>query len=166
MSNRDEEKVYDILNKLKIQYNIYRHEPIYTIDEANQLDINIPGQHCKNLFLRNKKGDVHYLVIVDELKQLDLKSLSEKIGCSHLSFASTKRLYKYLGVTPGSVSPFGLINDTDNAVQVLIDKDLIGANEINFSPNVNTATISISYADFEKFIKWCGNKATYISINN
>jgi Ala-tRNA(Pro) deacylase len=165
MTDINEQKLYEILNLLGVKYIRYQHEPIYTIEEANQLDVYIPGQQCKNLFLRNRKGDIHYLLIADEAKQIDLKFLSKQIGSTNLSFASEDRLYKYMGIRPGSVSPFGLINDIEAAVIVLIDKDLIDANTINFHPNVNTATISISYADFEKFIKWHKNKLIYININ-
>ncbi|MGF7060707.1 prolyl-tRNA synthetase associated domain-containing protein [Brassicibacter mesophilus] len=164
MINENEQKLYDILNTLKIEYSRYEHKPIYTIEEANQLDICIPGEHCKNLFIRNRKGDVHYLVLLDQDKKVDLKLLSKQIGCTSLSFASKERLYKYLGLEPGSVTPFGLINDTNKEVQILIDKDLVNASKISFHPNVNTATISISYIDLEKFIKWCGNKITPICI--
>lgn len=164
MINEDEQKLYDILNRLGIEYTRYEHEPIYTIEQARQLDICIPGQHCKNLFLRNRKGNAYYLVILDEAKQVDLKFLSQQIGSTSLSFASEERLYKYLNLKPGSVSPFGLINDIDRTVHILIDNDLIGVNSISFHPNVNTETISISYENFEKFIEWCGNKVTYICI--
>lgn len=165
MINRTEEKLYDTLNLLGIKYIRYEHNPVYTVEEANKLDIYISGQQCKNLFLRNRKGDVHYLVILDEAKQVDLKFLSEQIGSTNLSFASEERLYKYLGLKPGSVSPFGIINDIERDVIVLIDRDLISTSIVNFHPNVNTATISVSYTDFEKFIKWHENKFYYIDIN-
>lgn len=164
MIYENEQKVYDILDLLEIEYIRYEHRAVYTIEEANQLDIHIEGQQCKNLFLRNRKGDAHYLVILDQEKHLDLKLLSKQIGTPSLSFASEERLNKYLSLKPGSVTPFGLINDTEREVKVLIDKDLTGASKISFHPNVNTATISISYKDFEKFIKWCGNKFDYIEI--
>lgn len=164
MINETEQKLYDTLNLLAIKYIRYEHAPVYTIEEANKLDISIPGQQCKNLFLRNRKGNAHYLVILDETKHVDLKLLSKQMETTSLSFASEERLYKYLGLKSGSVSPFGLINDIDREVIVLIDKDLIGADIINFHPNVNTATISVSYIDFERFIKWHENKFYYIDI--
>lgn len=162
MINLDEQKLYDILNLLEIKYIRYEHNPIYTIEEANKLNVNISGQQCKNLFLRNRKGDVHYLVVLDETKQVDLKLLSKQIESTSLSFSSEESLYKYLGLKPGSVSPFGIINDIEKNVIVLIDKDLVSASVISFHPNVNTATISVSYTDFEKFIKWHENKFYYI----
>ncbi|GAA0177116.1 prolyl-tRNA synthetase associated domain-containing protein [Clostridium sediminicola] len=160
-----EQKLYDILNLLGIKFTRYEHSPVYTIEEANKLDVCISGQQCKNLFLRNRKGNVHYLIILAESKQVDLKSLSKQIGSTNLSFASKERLYKYLGLKPGSVSPFGIINDIEREVIVLIDRDLISTSIINFHPNVNTATISVSYIDFQKFIEWHKNKFYYIDIN-
>lgn len=164
MINEHEQKVYDILKLLDINYKRYEHKPVYTVEEANELDICISGQHCKNLFLRNRKGDIHYLVILDDTKKVDLKSLSKQIGSSNLSFASEERLDKYLGLKPGSVTPFGIINDIESEVTVLVDKDLVKADIVNFHPNVNTATIGVSYKDLEKFIKWHKNKVEYVDL--
>ena len=116
-------------------------------------------------FSQKQKRDVHYLVILGDEKQADLKDLAIQIDSTSLSFASEKRLAKYLQVQPGSVTPFGLINDTENIVIVLIDRDLIGVDLINFHPNINTATLGISYEDFEKFLKWSKNKFYYVDIN-
>lgn len=157
-------KVYSLLEELEIPYVKYEHIPVFTIEEADKLDVNIPGVHCKNLFLRNRKGNKHYLVIVEKLKKVDLKSLSEQIGSTSLSFASEERLYKYLNLTSGSVGIFGLINDDEKHVEVLIDKYLAMSNTISFHPNVNTATISIAYKDFEKFLNWCENEIHYVQI--
>lgn len=164
MINEIEQKVYDILNLLEIKYIRYEHEAVYTVEEANKLEICISGQHCKNLFLRNRKGDVHYLVILDDAKKVDLKSLSKQIGSTNLSLASEERLYKYLGLKPGSVTPFGIINDIERVVTVLVDRDLISSDIVNFHPNVNTATIGVSYADLEKFINWHENMINYVDI--
>jgi Ala-tRNA(Pro) deacylase len=162
----EEQKVYDILDMLEIKYTRYEHKAVYTIEEADQLDIYIPGKLPKNLFLRNRKGDTHYLLIVDGNKHVDLKLLSKQIGSSSLSFASEERLFKYLGLKPGSVTPFGLINDTKRAVIALIDRDLVGTSTISFHPNVNTATISIFHRDFEKFLEWHESKFQYVVIDS
>lgn len=164
MITEDEQKLYDILDLLEIKYRRYEHKAVHTIEEANSLVIEIPGKLPKNLFLRNRRGDTHYLVIVDENKHVDLKLLSKQIGSTSLSFASEERLLKYLGLKPGSVTPFGLINDNERDVIVLIDRELAGAVSINFHPNVNTATISIAYENFEKFLVWNKNKYQYIDI--
>ncbi len=165
MSEKNEQEVYDILNSLEIEYVRYVHRPIYTVNEAKELDILIPGKKCKNLFLRNGKGDINYIVILDEEKRVNLKLLAKQIGSTRLSFASEERLFKNLRLTPGSVTPFGIINDVNRDVIVLIDRDLINEKLVNFHPNVNTVTIGISYIDFEKFIKWHKNKFYYIEIN-
>ena len=116
-----EQEVYDTLDKLGISYVRYEHEPVFTMEGLSKVGID-DGMHCKNLFTRNKKGDVHYLIIVAHSKRVDLKSLSGQIGSAGLSSASEERLWRYLGLTTGAVSPFGLINDRDQDVKVLIDK--------------------------------------------
>jgi len=161
MTTENEERVYTVLNELGIAFNRYEHPPVYTVEEAERHWENITGAHCKNLFLRNKKGNRHYLVIVESSKHADLKSLSHKLGEDRLSFGSEKRLMKYLGLETGSVSPFGLINDSQKEVEVIIDSDLRKAERINFHPNINTTTVGIEFSDFEKFLSWCGNRLRY-----
>ncbi len=162
MNGDEKQKVYHCLNNLNISYIVHEHPAVFTVEEAQKFCSDIPGIHCKNLFLRNKKGNKHYLFTLEETKPADLKSLCKKIGETSLSFASPDRLYKYLGLTPGSVSPFGLINDENKEVVFLLDKDLTHSNTINFHPNINTATINLSFADFEIFLNWCENKVLYI----
>ncbi|SHJ31305.1 Ala-tRNA(Pro) deacylase [Geosporobacter subterraneus DSM 17957] len=159
-----EKKVYEILEYLQIPYLRYEHTPVYTIEEANQLDLDMQGQHCKNLFVRDKKGERHYLVIIEESKKVDLKSLSKQIESTNLSFASEERLLRYLGLTPGAVSPFGLINDREKHVEVLLDEDITLLKDISFHPNVNTATVTLSFQDFRRFLSWTGNKMRLIKV--
>ena len=158
----ENQNVYDILEKLEISYTKHDHPPVYTVEEAEQHWENITGAHCKNLFLRNKKGKNHYLVVVESRKRVDLKALTKHLGEDRLSFASPERMMRYLGLEPGAVSPFGLINDRENAVVVVIDQDLKEASHVNFHPNVNTATLGITFADFEKFLSHCGNSIRYL----
>jgi Ala-tRNA(Pro) deacylase len=155
------EKVYKTLDDLSIEYEKHEHPPVFTVEEANAHWSDIKGKHSKNLFLRNKKGNRHFLVVMDAEKSLDIKQFQNKIGISNLSFASEKRLDKYLGLTKGSVSPFGLINDENHDVEVIVDKDLVQADFVNFHPNVNTATLTISAADFKQFLEQMGNKVSY-----
>lgn len=167
MISEKEQKVYDVLEELNISYTRYEHVPVYTIEEASELDINTKGRHCKNLFIRNRKGNVHYLVIIEESKKVDLKELAAQLKSTPLSFASEDRLYKFLGLTPGSVTPFGLINDVNKEVVVVVDDIYSSQDEsttICFHPNVNTATVEISLRDFEKYIEWCGNKMVYVKL--
>ncbi len=159
----DEQKVYNILRELDISYTKHEHPPVYTVEEAEQHWENITGAHCKNLFLRNKKGKNHYLVIAKSEKRVNLKALTSRLGEDRLSFASPERMLRYLGLEPGAVSPFGLINDRENAVVVVIDRDLKEASHVNFHPNVNTATVGITFTDFERFLSHCGNSIRYLS---
>ncbi|HEX3000649.1 MAG TPA: prolyl-tRNA synthetase associated domain-containing protein, partial [Armatimonadota bacterium] len=115
------------------------------------------GEICKNLFLRDAKGRNHYLVLIPGHKQADLSLISEKLGSSKLGFASEERLMRYLGLTRGAVTPFGLINDTEKAVTVVLDLELAKRQRLGFHPNVNTATVFLSYADLMRFFEACGN---------
>ncbi len=162
MLQEKEQKVYDCLKELNIEYVRHEHPPVYTVEEANQYWQGIEGAHAKNLFLRNNKGNRHYLVVLEESKSADLKGLSEKLGAGKLSFASERRLMEHLGLETGAVSPFGLINDQNKAVTAVVDRDLSKVDKVNFHPNVNTATITVSYSDFDKFLKHCGNEVVLI----
>ena len=106
-----ERTVLDVLSNLQILYEIHHHPPVYTVEEAEEHWKSIKGTHCKNLFVRNKKGNRHYLVILDSRKRADLRELNKQLGEDRLSFASPERLKRHLDLDPGSVSPFGLIND-------------------------------------------------------
>ena len=116
----------------------------------------------KNLFVRNKKGNAHYLVIVERSKSVGMKRLAGELGEDRLSFASPERLAKYLGLTPGAVSPFGIINDHEHLVTVVLDQDLRSADRVAFHPNVNTATVTITFTDFERFLALRGNPVRYV----
>jgi len=157
---KSEEKVCALLDELGIAYEAIDHPAVFTSAEAERYKDLFEGSRCKNLFLRNEKGDTHYLVIVDHAKRLDLKVLARLLGEKRLSFASPERLMKYLGLTPGSVSVFGLINDAEKEVKVVIDSELREEEKINFHPNVNTRTLSILYSDMLKFLCWTGNSVT------
>ena len=162
--NGEERKIYDILEDLSISYEKHDHPPVYTVEQAVAQWKGIRGAHCKNIFVRNKKGNRHFLIIVEHLKKIDLTPLSKRLGQSRFSFASPERLKKYLGLEPGSVSPFGLINDSNKEVEVLIDSDLRSADYINFHPNINTSTLTLTFADFSKFLQSCGNRIKYLDL--
>jgi Ala-tRNA(Pro) deacylase len=162
MSRSSEEaRVYEVLEKLGIPFVRHEHPPVFTVEEAEKHWTGIEGAHCKNLFLRNKKGNRHYLVVIESAKQADLRKLNAVLGEDRLSFASAERLRKHLGLDPGAVSPFGLINDASREVTVVIDQDLRRASRVNFHPNVNTATVGIGFADFERFLAWAGHRILY-----
>lgn len=164
MIDENEKKVYDVLKQLGIPFTRYEHIPIYTIPEISKLNLEMKGLHCKNLFVRNHNGNKHYLFLISQEKRADLKMLAKQIGSTRLSFASEERLSKHLGLTPGAVTPFGLLNDKEKNVTVFIDKGLANSEYICLHPNVNTATVSILYDDFEKFLKWQGNEYGYVKI--
>lgn len=164
MTDANEQAVYDVLGKLEIPFERHEHPPVFTVEEAVRHWAGIEAAHCKNLFLRNKKGTIHYLVILEHTKQADLGLLVKRLGDDRLSFASSERLATHLGLTPGAVSPFGLINDRTHQVQVVIDADLKAAERVSFHPNVNTATIVLATADFQRFLASCGNPVRYVAL--
>jgi len=159
-----EEDVYERLAALGIAYERFDHPPVATVGEAEEHWAGIDATHCKNLFLRNQKGDRHYLVILVHSKRADLRAVAAQIGDGKLSFASPERLMKYLGVTPGSVSPFGLINDRHHHVRVYLDRDLKSAARVSFHPNINTRTLTVAAPDFQRFLAATGNPVGYIDV--
>ena len=158
------EAVDQRLQQLGIPYERHDHPPVFTVDEAVQHWAGIEATHCKNLFVRNKKGSRHYLIVAEHTKPVRLDAVVAQLGDDRLSFASADRLQRYLGLTPGSVSPFGLINDAKHEVIVVIDADLRQAARVGFHPNVNTSTTVISLADFERFLASTGNVVRWIRI--
>lgn len=160
-----EERVGAYLKQLEIRFDPYQHPPIATAEEGELHWAGIDAVHCKNLFLRNQKGTRHYLVILAHTKRADLRAVADQIGDGKLSFASPDRLMKYLGVTPGSVSPFGLIHDHDHHVRVYLDRELKQAPRISFHPNINTATFVLNYSDFERFLASCENIVRYVDVS-
>ncbi len=152
-----EQAVYDALAALGIAFERFAHPPVFTVEEAERYWAGIPATHCKNLFLRNAKGSRHYLVVLGHAKKADLKALSAALGDDRLSFASPDRLMRFLHLTPGAVSPFGLIHDSARDVIVVLDSDLPGTDRIGFHPNVNTATITLLTAEFLRFLASRGN---------
>jgi Ala-tRNA(Pro) deacylase len=158
------EQVCGALDALGISYERYTHPAVFTSEEAAEHWAGIAATGVKNLFLRNKKGDRHYLVILEVGKEADLRRLVKVIGDDRLSFGSPQRLMGNLGLTPGSVSPFGLLNDSRNAVTVIIDEDLRGADRLIFHPNINTASLTISVPDFQRFLASRGNVVRWVRI--
>lgn len=160
----DAQKVYDALDALGIKYAKYVHPPVFTGEEAAEHWGPIPATQVKNLFLRNKKGDRQYLVILAINKQADLRQLVKIIGDDRFSFGSPERLMATLGVTPGSVSPFGLLHEGSKHVRVIVDQDLRSAERLIFHPNLNTASITISVADFERFLATRPNTVRWLKL--
>jgi Ala-tRNA(Pro) deacylase len=164
MLNRQEnrKKVLDFLDSENIDYEVYEHPALDTIDIALEYWKDIDAMHFKNLFFRNHKGNKHFLVIIKDTTPFDIHALEKKLKQGKLSFASEKRLVKHLGVMPGSVSAFGLLNDTDHHVHVFIDEQMKAAEKVSFHPNDNTASVVISHQDFLKYLNKMGNTVEYI----
>ena len=158
------QEVYDALDALGIPYEKYEHPPVFTGEEAARHWGPIDAMQVKNLFLRNKKGDRQYLVILRIDKQADLRQLVRIIGDDRFSFGSPERLMATLGVTPGSVSPFGLLHEGSKDVRVIIDQDLRSAGRLIFHPNLNTASVTISLPDFERFLSTRPNVVRWLKL--
>ncbi|WP_042355669.1 prolyl-tRNA synthetase associated domain-containing protein [Bacillus rubiinfantis] len=158
------QQVLDHLANLGIEYKFLEHAPVFTIEEMDQLGISEHGPVCKNLFLRDNKGKRHFLVIIDKDQQADMVRIREQLGCTRLSFASDERLQKYLQLQKGAVTPLGVINDIDAAVEIVLDRSLEGKAQLGFHPNDNTATVWISCADLVKYIRTNGNTIHFIDM--
>ncbi|MBR2640749.1 MAG: 4-(cytidine 5'-diphospho)-2-C-methyl-D-erythritol kinase, partial [Oscillospiraceae bacterium] len=156
--------VYERFKKLGIKYERVDHPAVYTMEEMDSLGIFNKGVVGKNLFLRDNKGKRHFLVFVFGDKHTDLEAIQNELGIKHVSFGSAERLDKYLGLTKGSVSPLGVINDTDASVEFIIDSEFMDFPCVGVHPNQNTSTVWISFEDLIKVIKENGNKIDFIKI--
>ena len=151
------DQLFATLDGLGIAHTTVSHPPLFTVEQSQALRGKIPGGHTKNLFLRDKKQAL-YLVVAEESAEIDLKGLHRVLGASgRFSFGSADLMLEVLGVTPGSVTPFGAINDTQGRVTVVLDKALMEHAIINAHPLVNTMTTSLSREDLVKFLKSTGH---------
>lgn len=144
--------LFRALEALHIKGKTYDHAPLKTVDDSQKLRGNISGLHTKNLFLKDKKKQL-WLVVCEENVKINLKSLKNHIGSKALSFASTETLWEVLGVLPGSVTPFSILNDHNNEVCVVLDQNLATARAVNFHPLTNTQTITITGLELGRFLK-------------
>lgn len=159
-----QDKVYNKLNELGINYDVTHHEAAFTVEDMDDIKMPNKGAVVKNLFLRDSKGKRHFLVTLDKNKKVDLKDLRSKLGSSALSFASEERLTKHLNLTKGSVTPLGVINNDESNVEVVIDNDLSKEPLLGVHPNDNTATVWISFENLKKVIDHSGNPIMYVTI--
>lgn len=150
------EQLFALLDRLEIPYRLHRHAPVFTVVESEHLKKEIPGIHCRNLFLADKKKTM-YLVVAANETAVDLKNLQEKLGCGRLSFGSPERLWTYLGIRPGSVCPFALINDRERQIQPVLDASMMEADIVNYHPLDNAMTIGLRPEDLLKFIAHLGH---------
>ena len=164
MENERISKVLTYLDENNISHTWYTHPEAPTIEIARQHWQKDGSKHCKNLFFRNHKGNRHYLVVLDCERDLDIHDLEKRLHQGKLSFASPQRMEKYLGLQPGSVSPFGLINDVDNHVHLFLDENLKKENSLSFHPNDNRATVVISNDEFMRYLSLVGNTYEFIDM--
>ncbi len=157
--------LFALLNDLQISFERHDHPAFFTIDdsEAYLKEHPIPGAKAKSLFLRDRSGNQHYLVVIEGHKRLDMKALGDTLN-EKLSFASPERLMTHLKLTPGSVSPLALINDEAKHSKVLLDKDVFDQELVQFHPLINTATLLLAPKDVLKFIEATGHEYTIISL--
>ena len=155
------EKLIKLLDESNCDYEVKEHAPLFTVEDSKSLRGSILGAHSKNLFLKDAKGQF-YLLSVEENTRVDLKKIMNFIGSKKLSFAKAEYLESILGIEPGSVSPFALINDVDKKVLFFLDKNFLNYEKLNFHPLVNTATVNIATSDMIKFIEEKHNPIKYI----
>ena len=155
---------YRFLDENGIRYERYDHPPVFTVEEARRLVPPLPAAKTKNLFLRDKKGRRHFLLVVDADKQVDLKRFEPLLGEGRLSFGSADRLQRYLGITPGAVSLCAVFNDKNHAVRVVVDKALWAAAAFQFHPLVNSSTLVISKKDLERFLELTGHAVHILDV--
>ena len=156
--------IYKFLDTIEVSYERFDHPAVYTVSEAKKLSPEMDGASTKNLFLRDKKGIRHFLVVVPQDKQVDLKELSSILEASRLSFASPDRLKKYLGIEPGSVSILALLNDPEKTVEVFVDNELWNAEIILCHPLVNTSTLAITRDGIKQFLEKTGHNLMLVEI--
>lgn len=157
----DPQQLFAKLAALGISERTVEHPPVFTVEEAKALRGNLPGHHIKNLFLRNKKEEM-WLVVALEDRAIDLKRLGEALGAGRLSFGSPDRLRRVLGVEPGSVTPFALVNDETHLVRLVLDRGLSEGGPVNAHPLVNTMTTAIAIADLLRLFEATGHAPRWL----
>jgi len=158
-----EADLFAFLERLGVETKTIRHPPVFTVEEARDVRGTLPGGHCKSLFLKDKKGRI-WLAVVDEDRRVDLKELARTIGAARLSFGTETLLYEVLGITPGSVTPFALLNDPDHRVTVILDEDMLKLSPLHYHPLDNRATTAIAPEDLRAFIRACGHETITVAI--
>jgi Ala-tRNA(Pro) deacylase len=153
----------DHLDSLGLETTTHQHAAVFTVDESKALRSDMPGGHCKSLFLKDKKGQL-WLVVALEDRAIDMKELRRRIGAAQLSFGKPELLAEVLAVEPGSVTPFALVNDLDHRVNVILDAEMMTYDPLNYHPLINTATTAIAPADLLAFIAECGHQARVVEL--
>jgi len=149
---------------LGIDQRTYEHPAVFTVEEAKALRGKLPGGHCKSLFLKDKKGGLWLAVMLEE-RRIDLKALADRLGAPRFSFGSAELLEEVLGVTPGSVTPFAVINDRTQRVTIVLDEEMLRHDPLNYHPLINTKTTAVSPANLLRFIGDCGHQPRVLSLD-
>ena len=149
------EQLFALLDRLEIEHGTVEHPPFFTVEEGRCWHDKIPGLHCKNLFLKDEKGKF-WLALLPAEKRADLNALRKRIGAPRFSFGSAAWLQSVLGLTPGSVTPFGLMNDRERKVTVIVDEDILVSEWVNFHPLHNGASTTLRSAALMAFIRSLG----------
>ena len=165
MAHATDTDLFDRLRKLGIESTTHQHPPVFTVAESRLLRGQLPGAHCKSLFLKDKKDQL-WLIVALEDRRVDLKTLPKNIGAARLSFGRPEVLAQILGVEPGSVTPFALINDTGDRVRVVLDKMMLDRDLLNYHPLKNTATTTLAAAALVRFIRSCGHDPLILDFDN
>lgn len=152
------------LAELGIPSVTHRHPPMFTVEQSKALRGELPGGHCKNLLLKDRKAAL-WLVVALEDQPLDLKRLHLRLGSARLTFASAERLWQVLGVRPGSVTPFGLINDSQRQVNVVLDQAMMAHDLLNYHPLTNDRTTALRPAGLLRFIAACGHRPRILDLS-
>lgn len=161
-----EERVYDLLERLGVPFERVDHDAVGTIEGCAEIEKLLDIEICKNLFLRNSKGDQYYLLMLPGGKHLVTKDLAKKIGSTRLSFGTPEKMEEYLDITPGSVSVLGLINDHENNIQLLVDNDIKKWEYFGCHPCINTSSLKIKTADlFSKILPAVGHEPVFVDID-
>ena len=157
------QRLFARLAELGIVTETVEHPPVFTVAESASLEHKLPGGHTKNLFVKDKKDRLFLVVALGHAK-IDLKALHKALGCERLSFGRPELLMEVLGVPPGSVTPFALINDAARRVTVILDADMMRYERLNYHPLANTATTNIARDDLIDFIRACGHEPHILAV--
>jgi Ala-tRNA(Pro) deacylase len=158
------DQLFARLDAIGIAHRTHTHPPVFTVAEAVALRGQLPGGHCKSLFLKDKKGGLWLVVTLEECR-VDLKRLAAALAAPRFSFGNAELLYEVLGVKPGSVTPFALVNDRGHRVTIVLDRAMLGHDPLNYHPLENDRTTAISPADLLRFIAACGHTPRILDLD-
>lgn len=159
------EQLFEVLKTLNIAYKLHNHAPVFTVEESSEINADIPGTHCRNLYVRDKKKR-NFLIVAANETEVDLKAVSARAGAGRFSFGSADRLWQFLGIRPGSVCPFTVINDVEHHVTVILGEFMMTQELVNYHPLDNAMTIGISPADLLKFLDHTGHEPLILKLDS